>query len=369
MIVERDIAGFVLPFSAGIFLFTGIGFIDFSYFHIAGSVSFTLSACILLVLMHPVHLRFKRSRILVAVLGLSAGVFIGVTSRLIDFSSVESGLISRASGFGHRLGEYIDGIPFGDSQTNALLKALITGERNDIARSVADAFRESGASHILALSGFHLGIVYGIIKILLAVLGNSLWISRLRSLLTIALCGFYTLATGAGPSIVRAFLFILLGETSRLTHRHQSTGSLLLSALLIQLILNPLSISTISFQLSYAAMAGIAWIYPRLRDFWPGKPQDDKLHIKGIRWIWNSAALSIACQITTGPLAWLYFHSFPRHFLLTNLLAIPLTSLLIPSALLTLALTALGICPRVLLTITDTLAQTLIGVLETIAIM
>ncbi len=437
MTVERDIAGFVLPFSAGIFLFAGIGFIDFSYFHIAGTVSFLISSCILLAMMHPVHFRFRRDRILVAILGLSAGIFIGVTSRLMDFSSVESGLISWASEFGQRLGDFIDKIPFGDSgpvgsggpaaggglsgsvdseagrgtvvsegtavsgQTNALIKALVTGERNNIARSVADAFRESGASHILALSGFHLGIVYGIIRILLSFFGNTPWISRLRSLLTISLCGFYTLATGAGPSIVRAFLFILLGETARHLHRHRSTGSTLLSALLIQLIINPLSIRTVSFQLSYAAMAGIAWIYPHLRDFWPNASSHsssdlaptpssglfsevpllhypitrilhriwNSLVIPCLRWIWNSAALSIACQLTTGPLAWLYFGTFPQHFLLTNLLAIPLTSLLIPSALLTLALTALDICPQFLLHLTHLLAQTLITTLETIAIM
>ena len=88
-----------------------------------------------------------------------------------------------------------------------------------------------------------------------------------------------------------------------------------------------------------------------------------------MRWIWNSLALSISCQITTGPLAYMYFGTFPQHFLLTNLIALPLTGVLIPSALLTLCLSCLGCCPAWLAAITDFLAQTTIHSLHIISTM
>ncbi len=369
MTAEREFVGFVLPFAAGIFLATGIGFIGITYCSIACTASFTMAALLLLYMLHPVRRRSGAGSAwtIIAILGLCAGAFAGFTSCLTGISSYASSFELRAAGFGRSMGISIDAVPFENHETNAIIKALVTGERNDIPRSVTDAFRDSGASHILSLSGFHLGIIYGIIRWSLSWLGNKPHAARTRSVLIIAACGFYTLATGAGPSIVRSFLFILLGELSRILHRRQTTATLLMSALLIQLVLSPSSIRSVSFQLSYAAMAGIAYIYPWLRDFWPGKPSDDRLFTRSVRWIWNSAALSISCQLTTGPLAWLYFESFPKHFLLTNLIALPLTGLIIPVGLLVLILSGFGICPSFLLQATDRLVSALSFSLEIIA--
>ncbi len=372
MTAEREFAGFVLPFAAGIFIAAGLGIIRYSYLPAACTASFMMTATAVLTMLHPSRSAWNSALVpmesaLIAASGLCVGMFMGFSSEIMDIGPEESAIGLWASGFGHGLGNFIDRIPFENGNTNAVIKALITGERNDIPPAVTAAFRDSGAAHILSLSGFHLGIVYGIVKYSLSILGNRRKAVVARSVAVVTLCGFYTLATGAGPSIVRAFLFILLGEAARLTHRLRSTASLLLSALLIQLALSPSSISSVSFQLSYAAMAGIAYVYPWLRDFWPGKPSDDRPFTSAVRRIWNSAALSIACQLTTGPLAYLYFGTFPRHFLLTNLIAIPLTSLIIPFALLTIALSALGIQPSITLRATEALTQALSAALEIIS--
>ncbi len=368
MTAEREFAGFVLPFAAGIFLATGPALIRLTYFPLLGTASLTAVASLLIFMMHPYRQRTAVwfPWILTGVTGLAAGAFTGLTSLSIELSSY-SIFGSWAEGYGRSLGNFIDGIPFGDSRTNALLKALVTGERNDIPKSISDAFRDSGAAHILSLSGFHLGIVYGIVRWSLSGLGNSPGATRLRSSLIILLCGLYTLATGAGPSIVRSFLFILLGEAALMFHRRRSTATLLFSSLLLQLFFSPSSIRSVSFQLSYAAMAGIAWIYPWLRDLWAGSPSDDRAFTRAVRRIWNSAAMSIACQLTTGPIAWFYFNSFPQHFLLTNLIALPLTSLLIPLGITAIILSSLGICPAILLRAADMLAQALSAALEIIA--
>ena len=79
--------------------------------------------------------------------------------------------------------------------------------------------------------------------------------------------------------------------------------------------------------------------------------------------------MSIACQMTTAPLAWIYFGTFPQYFLLTNLIALPLTGLLIPSAAITLILNKAQICPDLLVRLTEWLTGLLIGAIEIIASM
>jgi len=109
-------------------------------------------------------------------------------------------------------------------------------------------------------------------------------------------------------------------------------------------------------------MAGIFLLYPVLQSWYP----------EGSRWdpfrrIWQASALAISCQVFTGPLAWLRFHTFPRHFLLTNLMAIPITTGLLTSAVTALLLDAVNLCPPILLKITDSLSRLLLWILQVVA--
>ena len=79
--------------------------------------------------------------------------------------------------------------------------------------------------------------------------------------------------------------------------------------------------------------------------------------------------MTISCQLFTAPLAWHYFHTFPRHFLLTNLLALPLTGILMGAGILSLAWSAFAPCPKILLGATDILAEALMKTLEIISSM
>ena len=259
---------------------------------------------------------------------------------------------------------FIDSIPFGQKETAPLLKALLTGDRSGLSPETVAAFRGSGASHLLALSGLHMGVIYLIFDKLSPIIGQSRTARKVRYAFILTGAGFFTLMTGAGPSIVRAFLFIAIRETLRLTGRPCRSGKVLALALLVQLVMDPGVIRSLGFQLSYLAMAGIFLLYPILEKWYPeGSPRDP------FRRIWQMAALSISCQVFTGPLAWLRFHSFPTYFLLTNLLALPLTSALMGASLLTLILSVPGMCPAMLITITNGLGRLLLFVLEVIASM
>ena len=264
-----------------------------------------------------------------------------------------------------RLCSLIESTGYRHRETGALVEAPITGRKQGLSPEIAGWFRASGASHILALSGLHLGVIYAIVSRVLVVFGNGRVTLWARSILTTAFSGAYAMMTGARPSIMRAFLFISLGELSRLAYgRKKRPVAVLCAALMLQLAVNPQTINSPGFQLSYLAMLGIFIIYPRLKDF---HPAGGRLDLVGR--IWNSAALSISCQIFTAPLVWWRFGTFPTYFLLTNLLALPLTEALMAISVLTLCLHAAGICPEALKTLNDCTAGALLDCLRVISTM
>lgn len=257
----------------------------------------------------------------------------------------------------------IDSTGFADPGTTALLKALLTGQRGFLDHGTVESFRRSGASHILALSGLHLGIIYSCIAGVLRILGNGRAASFTRSLLSVLICGFYVLMTGAAPSTVRALIFICLNELARqMPGRRRDPLAILCTALTLQLCISPSVISSVGFQLSYLAMLGIFTLAPVLQGWYPETTKWDPLHR-----IWSSIALTVSCQAFTAPLVWFRFHTFPKYFLLTNLIALPVTELLMVSAAAAIALSAAGICPTYAKSLVDILAQALIFCLEVIS--
>lgn len=313
----------------------------------------------------------------------------------------------------------IDGCGLRGEESAALLKALLTGQRKGLARATVGAFRSSSAAHILALSGLHLGVVYGVLTRILAVLGRSRPAMLIRSLTAVAACGFYCMMCGAGPSLVRAFLFICINEFARHSPgRHRDPIRVLCAALMIQLVVSPGVIASLGFQLSYLSIAGLFIIFPRLDTWYPtwlfdgsrpdgdcSKRDDDSSRLDDdycrpdgdfsrrdddycgpqesesrkrlsgsilgkidiMRRIWSSVALSISCQLFTAPVVWFHFHTFPKYFLITNLIALPLTEVLIVTAVLTLCLSAFGVDVHILTSIVDFLSDALISALHIIS--
>lgn len=200
----------------------------------------------------------------ILLLFLTAGVFCAATSTLTSLGAVVGKPLF--AGLAADFRSMISSIPFPHEGTAPLVNALLTGDRSSLDSSVMNSFRDSGASHILALSGLHLGIIYGILLKVTSIFGKHPTVNAVRSLIIISLCGIYTLTTGASPSLVRAFLFILVNETARLTHRSNNPLRVYCAALFIQTAINPQVVSSTGFQLSYLAMAGIFLLYPALKN-------------------------------------------------------------------------------------------------------
>lgn len=373
MRVERDIAGVALPFAFGAasFLYAA----DLLSAHPYGAAAASSFAAIILLSILIYFHNHKTNSALVwpAVIAAMAvcGFMSASTWNMMSISSnAEVGrLAGVAMDFAEKMKEAIESIPFRHERTGQVMKALLTGDRSGLSTEVTQAFRNSGASHILALSGLHLGIIYGIFRFMTRSLGNSKPSQIIRSLSLVSICGFYTLATGAGASITRAFIFIVIGECIRLSGRQSVLKNTVMTALIIHLAIMPSAIKEVGFQLSYAAIFGIAFIFPWMEGFWPGDRHEDGRLTRCLRWIWDSAALSISCQITTAPLAYIYFGTFPTQFILTNLITLPLTGIIIPMSLATTGASMLGWHPQILTNITEWLISLLCGSLDLLSTM
>lgn len=248
---------------------------------------------------------------------------------------------------------------FDSPATRALAQALLSGDRSLLGKEQVQAFRSSGAAHILALSGLHLGIISTLVSGSLAVLGKSRTALFLRSAITVTMALAYTLVCGAGPSLCRALLFISLREVRRNVKGLEcSSAELLCVCAAIQLCIDPKAIESISFQLSYLAIAGILLISPVLAGFYPAQ---EGLFGR----IWKLLSTSISAQITTAPLCYIRFGSVPVHFLLANLIALPLVEAFIVCC--TICILAPGITPEPIKSLTDLLGKALLQSMQIIS--
>ena len=371
----KDIVGISVPFAAGgaagavVLHFLRLPDSRFPVHCAAAILSATIAASALATVRTAGNdTPARRLRLAVAGIFMAAGLFC-----YLNFSMLEGipgpgkPLLDAAAKASDALKERIDSIPYPSSSTAPLVKAMLTGDRTGLDRGTTDVFRKSGASHILALSGLHLGVIYLIMLHLLRPLGNSLRARKVKYLCIILGSGYYTLMTGASPSITRAFLFISINETGKVLGRERDPSGVFLGALTVQLAINPAAITTVGFQLSYLAMAGIFFIYPALERLYPEPGGGPLGKADPLRRIWKAAVMSVSCQAATAPLAWHYFHSFPRYFIITNLVALPVTSAVMLLSVATVALSSMGICPDWLVSTGDFAVQALLQCLGTIA--
>ncbi|MCC7303053.1 MAG: ComEC/Rec2 family competence protein [Bacteroidia bacterium] len=207
---------------------------------------------------------------------------------------------------------------------NALLvgQALVLGDDGEIPASVRDDYANTGAVHILSVSGLHVGMIYFLLRILFL---NHRWGQRHRLIAVLPVIAgicLYALVTGMSPSVLRsAAMFILFAVAETWRKKTESVNTLAVSAFLL-LVANPLLIFDVGFQLSYTAVFGILVFYQPLRALWIPESRWQQ-------WLWDMNVLSVASQITTFPLILYYFGKFPVLFLLVNLVVIPFSTVLL----------------------------------------
>lgn len=204
----------------------------------------------------------------------------------------------------------------------AILSALTLGYKDALDPETRQVFSQTGAMHVLAVSGLHVGIVFLAFNLVFGFLKKS---KRGRGVFIFSAIIFlfmFALLTGLSPSVLRAtlmFSIVIIGENLRKPSNIYNT--LAASAFLL-LIINPNLLFDVGFQLSYCAVFGIVF-------FQPGICRIFQFSNKIAAWAWSLFSVSLAAQLTTFPLALYYFHQFPSYFWLSNFVVIPAAFVLI----------------------------------------
>ncbi|CAM3343542.1 hypothetical protein FLLO111716_05365 [Flavobacterium longum] len=202
-----------------------------------------------------------------------------------------------------------------------VLHALVLGQQQDISPDIVSDYQAAGAVHILSVSGLHMGFVLLFVNFLLNRLPRTRRYNLIRVAATVLLLWAFAFIAGLSASVVRAatmFSFVAIGNS--LNRSANIYHTLLVSVLLI-LLLNPAFINDVGFQLSYAALFFIIWLQPALGALWTPKS-------KIVKYFWDIVTVSFAAQLGTLPLSIFYFHQFPMLFFVTNLVVIPMLSVI-----------------------------------------
>lgn len=209
----------------------------------------------------------------------------------------------------------------------AVAEALLIGYRNDLDKVLLQSYSNTGVVHIIAISGLHLGIIYGLLIFLLKPLKQKKWMRWIRPFILLTVLWGFSLLAGAAASVVRSavmFSFVVIG--AHIGRRTNRFNTLTASAFCL-LWQNPYLLWDLGFQLSYAAVTGILIFR---------SPIYRAVYIRNrlLNNIWQLNSICLAAQLLTLPIILYYFHQFPNLFLFTNLFAVPLAGFILYGGLL-----------------------------------
>lgn len=240
-----------------------------------------------------------------------------------------------------------------------IISALTLGKKDDLSRDTRQIFSLAGGSHVLAVSGLHVGIIYAIILGLLSFIPHTKTGNIITHSIVILCLWIYAFICGLPASVVRsAFMFSLISGAYILDRSNYSLNSVFVS-MFFMLLYNPLYLFDIGFQLSYAAVISILIFYPKIYSIL-------NFQNKIMVWIWGMICVSAAAQIGTLPLTVYYFHQIPVYSVLTNFIVVPAAFLIIYVALALLVFSFIPPVAAFIGTVADFIVQWLCGGVENI---
>ncbi len=217
----------------------------------------------------------------------------------------------------------------GDMESS-IAEALLIGYRDDLDRDLVQAYSNTGVVHIIDVSGVHLGLIYGLLMFLLKAMNRNKRLKVLKAVLIIVLLWLFSLLTGASASVLRAVLmFTCIAFGDVVGKKGNIYNSMAFSAVSL-LFFNPFLLWDVGFQLSYAAVLSIVLFMKPIYHWF-------SIQNKLLDGLWKLNALTFSAQILTLPLCMYHFHQAPTLFLITNLIAVPLSSLVLYALILLMA--------------------------------
>ena len=213
-----------------------------------------------------------------------------------------------------------------DPVESGLTEALLIGYKEDLDPQLQEQYTKTGVSHIIAVSGMHLGLIFYVLHAIL-----SLFVSRNTSRymsfsIILPLLWIFAFVTGASASVMRSVLVFTLLLLGNLFRKRTGSINVLLASAFFLLVIHPGIIKDIGFQLSYAAVLSIL-IYEPLISRWVFTNN------KALTYLWNMVSITLAAQILTTPIVLFHFKQFPLLFLITNMVAVPLSSIVLLMAI------------------------------------
>lgn len=209
-----------------------------------------------------------------------------------------------------------------EKENYGVAEALLLGYKYDIDNNTNQIFARTGTLHVLAVSGMHVGLIYGLLTWICGAFAGFRHSKYIKFGIIVSGIWGYAIVSGMGASILRAVVMFTCISLAQISKRKTNTINLLSASACILFLNDPLCLFDPGFQLSYSAVAGIILIYPLLKKYCYSK-------YKILKYIKELLALTVSAQVFTLPFSIYYFGQFPNLFLLANLLIIPLTTILI----------------------------------------
>ena len=228
-----------------------------------------------------------------------------------------------------------------DGEELSVIKALILGQRNNISKELLQEYTKAGAIHILAVSGLHVGIILLILTSLFKPLEKLKNGKVLKTVFIVCLLWSFAIIAGLSASVVRAVTMFTAVAVGMTFERKTFVIHSLITSMFVLLLIKPLFLFDVGFQLSYLAVFSIVTIQPMLFNLWIPKW---KITAK----IWQLFTVSIAAQIGVLPISLFYFHQFPGLFMLSNLVIIPFIGVILMGGVLVIVLALFNVLPNFL---------------------
>lgn len=225
---------------------------------------------------------------------------------------------------------FIDGTEL-PQKLKALYKAIITGQRDSVPLTVLNNFKRSGAIHLLAISGMHLGLLALLTGMALNhTLRQSSWLLlrwpvwKIAAALTLPIMGGYALISGLQPPVVRAFIMAAMFIIAMVFDRQRSLlNGMALAALLI-LFYDPAALFSVSFQLSFVAVTAIILFNNRFPELFRPEAAPPSFTARLLLWLRSGLAISLVAIFATAPVTLYSFHQLSLMGPLTTILTAPL---------------------------------------------
>ena len=249
-------------------------------------------------------------------------------------------LFGMASNFREHIISKLKSRNFGHQELG-VIQALILGKRDDISEATYNDYKNAGAVHILAVSGLHVGIILFLLEFLLSPLERLPKGKTIKLIFVVLLLWSYAFVAGLSPSIVRAVTMFSFVAYSLYLNRPTNSFNIIALSMLFILLVKPLFLFQVGFQMSYAAVFAIVWVYPQLQKFW----FPDNIVV---RKAWQLLSVSVAAQLGVLPISLFYFHQFPALFFVSNLLVIPFLGLILGLGIVVILLALTNLLPQFL---------------------